>query len=143
MTQTFKERMLALGDDFARVQAAKDGAYAERNMVVAGLAVLAMQQGWTVGVGLHDPSDVAWEPEWRSIVFIDLPTGQVSWHVHEEMMGLFRSLPVYPGQWDGHTTAEKYRRLAALRFWVHAKDQAAGAEPLPPEPFTAEKEHDG
>lgn len=143
MTQTFKDRVLALADDFARAQQAKDGAYAERNMVVGALVALAVNQGWTVGLAIHDPMDAAWEDEWRNIVFIDLPTGQVSWHVHDAQMSLFRSLPWYAGEWDGHTTPEKYKRLAALSYWVHAKDRATAAEPLPPELEAAAKEHEG
>ena len=39
------------------------------------------------------------EPEWP-VVYIELPTGQVSWH-----------MPQHPVPWDGHDTEEKYRRI--------------------------------
>jgi hypothetical protein len=37
-------------------------------------------------------------PEWP-VVYIELPTGQVSWHV-----------PQHPLKWDGHTVDQKYER---------------------------------
>lgn len=53
--------------------------------------------GYPAGVRI-DPA----EPEWPT-VYIELPTGQVSWH-----------MPQHPEMWDGHDTAEKYRRLRAF-----------------------------
>jgi hypothetical protein len=37
--------------------------------------------------------------EWP-VAFIELPTGQVSWH-----------MPQHPVVWDGHTAEEKYERI--------------------------------
>jgi hypothetical protein len=96
--------------------AAKDQAYAERNMCVAALAKVAVSEGFHAWRGLHvgDP----WEDDWRNIVFIGLPTGQVSWHIHDAELPLFSFLPLRRGadwDWDGHDTAEKYRRLATWR----------------------------
>lgn len=49
-------------------------------------------------------------------VFIDLPTGQVSWHVHDSELALFDFLPTSDQRcWDGHSTDEKYERLLAWR----------------------------
>ena len=48
-------------------------------------------------------------------MYVDLPTGQVSWHFHDSQAYLFDDLPPYTKQWDGHNTEEKYRRVAALR----------------------------
>jgi hypothetical protein len=94
----------------------KDGAYSERNKCVALLAKLAIKNGWTAGVTAHPPEDKNWEDDWRTIVFIDTPAGQVSWHFHDSEMDLIEGLPGYVGNWDGHDTPEKYRRVnAALR----------------------------
>ena len=50
------------------------------------------------------------EPEWP-ILYIDLPTGQVSWHIpKKEMIG---DWPIYQGQWDGHDLGTKRNRLKA------------------------------
>lgn len=110
----FKERVAELVDDYVRLNNVKDSAYTERNKCVACVVALAKVQGYRCGLSLHDPMDVAWEHEWRNIVFVDLPTGQVSWHIHDSQMPLFTGLPYYAGTWDGHTTEEKYKRLEAF-----------------------------
>ena len=72
-------------------------------------------------------------------MFIDLPTGQASWHYHDREAHLFAGLPPYTKPWDGHTTPEKYERLAALRNVraVHTPPAAEIRYPrqLPPEMF--------
>lgn len=98
----------------AELEAQKDAAYAERNQCVAALARLALRLGWRAGTASHPAEDTAWEPDWRTLVFMDLPTGQVSWHLHDREAPLLEGLPRYGGPWDGHSTDEKYARLAAL-----------------------------
>jgi len=89
-----------------------DEVYRERNMCVVGIARLALFLGYKAGIGQHkDKPGEEWESDWRNIVFIDLPAGQVSWHIHDSELELFSFLPVYVGEWDGHDTAEKYRRV--------------------------------
>jgi hypothetical protein len=56
----------------------------------------AHQAGLKAGIGF-DPA----EPEWP-VVYIELPTGQVSWH-----------MPAHPVPYDGHSTPEKYERVRA------------------------------
>lgn len=86
--------------------------YAERNKVVAALAVMARRAGWKCGIGTH--LGETWEPDWRTTILIDLPTGQVSWHVHDSEVQWFAFLGPYDGKWDGHSTVAKYERLANL-----------------------------
>lgn len=86
---------------------AADSLYAERNQLVALLAQL-----YPAGTKRTDIE--GWEPEWHGCVYIDLPTGQASWHYHEREAGLFAGLPTYTGEWDGHTTELKYERVAKL-----------------------------
>lgn len=95
-----------------------DDVYAERNKVVAALAALAVRMGWPAGTAR--PPIPGWDEAWLNCVYIDLPTGQVSWHYHDRDSDLFGFLPPYRGVWDGHDTAEKYRRVLALRG--HAAD---------------------
>lgn len=92
--------------------------YTERARMVASLAGLAMFLGESVGLGEHDPADTNWDPEWRTIVFVDLPDGnggvlQASWHISDSDRHLVQHLPKYEGAWDGHTTSQKYERMAA------------------------------
>jgi hypothetical protein len=89
-----------------------DDVYLERNQVVAALAACALRLGWRAGVLLTDI--LGWEPEWQGCVYIDLPTGQVSWHYHDSQADLFAFLPPYDGTYDCHSTAEKYARVTAL-----------------------------
>lgn len=102
------EKFMPLDSLIAELRAEKDGAYEERNRVVAVLARL-----FPAGLKKTNISD--WSPEWHGCVYIDLPTGQVSWHFHDSQAHLFKGLPAYEGQWDGHDTEEKYRRVAALK----------------------------
>ena len=91
---------------------AKDGAYWERNQLVAVLTKVF--PAWREK---HPDSDIAWEDDWRNIVFIELPTGQTSWHIHDSEYDSFKDLPQSAHgicSWDGHTTEEKYARLAKL-----------------------------
>ncbi len=83
---------------------ALNAAYRERAHLVAHLAA-----SFPSTIGYHDPS----EPDW-AVVIIDLPTGQVSWHVSPQDMDLFTRVPrTEISMWDGHNTEEKYARLDA------------------------------
>lgn len=88
-------------------ESAADLAYAERNRVVAALARCFPS-------GIRKTDIPGWDPEWQNCVFIDLPTGQASWHYHDREAANFADLPPYTKPWDGHDTEEKYGRLAAL-----------------------------
>lgn len=84
-----------------------DAAYTERNRLVAFLARKFPS-------GLRKTEIEGWDPEWHGCVFIDTPEGQMSWHYHDSDAHLFAGLPPYEKPWDGHTTPEKYERLARL-----------------------------
>ena len=78
-----------------------DAAYAERNRLVSALSKLF-------------PAAVYCDGVW-SAVYIELPTGQVSWHFGDRDAELFAHLPVAArNPWDGHDTVTKYARLEAL-----------------------------
>lgn len=94
----------------------KNAAYVERNKCVALVARMAVALGLEAGLGRHEEEDKSWEDDWRNIVFIELPTGQVSWHIHDSDLPMFNWLSGYEGGWDGHTTEEKYERVLAARF---------------------------
>jgi hypothetical protein len=98
--------------------AAKDGAYHERDMVVA-----ALSKCFPSHLSRHSDEDTAWEDDWRWIVYIELPTGQASWHIHDSEFDLFNHLEVRPNNWDGHNTERKYKRLAAVRTTITYIDE--------------------
>lgn len=83
----------------------KDEAYTERNRLVALLSKL-----WPAHLAQHG-DDPSWSEDWRTIVCIHSPQGQLTWHVHDSHVPLFAHLPDGDNHWDGHTTEEKYRRI--------------------------------
>src|SRR5579859_7928922 len=84
---------------------ALDAVYSERNQCVALIARMALQIGYPVG--LRTSSD--FEPGWQKCIMMDLPTGQVSWHIKDSELGLLAGVPEYTEEWDGHDTEEKYK----------------------------------
>jgi len=92
-----------LGDTINNLNAA----YRERAHLVALLAAI-----YPSHIGPAPDTDPSW-----SIVYVQLPTGQASWHIARSDMPLFAHVPTSDPtktHWDGHTTAEKYERIARL-----------------------------
>lgn len=71
-----------------------DTDYDARYRLVFRALVLALAEDLKAGVRI-DPAEPGWP-----VVYIELPTGQVSWH-----------MPEHQTAWDGHDTDEKYRRV--------------------------------
>ncbi len=68
--------------------------YDKRNRMVIRAVSLALYIGYDAGFRI-DPKEQDWP-----VAFIELPTGQVSWH-----------LPPHKHEWDGHTTEAKFQRI--------------------------------
>lgn len=81
--------------------------YADRNQVAMLAAAFALSLGLPAGWAV-DPK----EPSFP-VLIVSLPHGhgQISFHVPEQEATQFDIGP-YPGEWDGHTTAVKRRRIA-------------------------------
>ncbi|MBP7823564.1 hypothetical protein KA050_04395, partial [Candidatus Gracilibacteria bacterium] len=86
----------------------KNDAYHERDMLVCTLTKL-----FPAYLARHSEEE-EWEYDWRWIVYIDIPTGQVSWHIHDSERAMFDHLEVKENNWDGHNTQRKYERLLAI-----------------------------
>lgn len=100
----------ALEGRVAGLEAEKDGAYSERDKLVSVLSKV-----YPASLERHQPENDNWENDWRWVVFVDTPTGQVSWHIHDSELPMFSHLRRNAGRvWDGHTTDEKYNRLARI-----------------------------
>lgn len=95
-------------DGIAGLRDVIDGAYTERNALVRALTKV-----WPSYLARH-PEGEGWDPEWMWIVFVDSPAGQLCWHVHAGEVDMFDHLEVRDNNWDGHTTDQKYARLASL-----------------------------
>jgi hypothetical protein len=78
-----------------------DSLYSER----AHLVALLMKD--YKGSYKEDPEEEGW-----MIVYADIPTGQVSWHIAPADRHLFENLRFAPDiEWDWHTTDAKYARV--------------------------------
>lgn len=81
--------------------------YKERAMCISLIVKMAQALGLTVGMQI-DPKE---GEEWP-VVYVDLPSGQVSWHINrDDFNKFFGSLPEYKDKWDGHDTTTKYNRV--------------------------------
>ncbi len=122
MTSHLETSLEQIGFDVARaidaavaLRKTKDAAYAERDRLVALLASF-----FPSSVEQHLGAE--WEDDWRNVVFIDLPTGQVTWHIHDSELPLFAHVPRSQGRkWDGHTNDVKWNRVATLAAFSKAK----------------------
>jgi hypothetical protein len=94
----------ALAAEHDAQQLAKDAAYLERNKLVALLASVFPS-------GKKRTEIRGWSDDWHGCVYIDFPWGQASWHYHDSQEHLFSHLQAYEGEWDGHTTDQKYAAI--------------------------------
>ena len=92
-------------DRIEKLEKARDGAYTERNRLVAFIASIYPS-------GVKKTAIPGWDEAWHNCVYIDLSVGQASWHYHNDEAHLFAHFPPYESEWDGHTTEEKYERLS-------------------------------
>lgn len=83
--------------------------YWERNQLVVFLTKLFPSY-----LALHTPTHETWGTEWRYVVIVETPRGQLSWHIHESEKPYFDHLEIQENTWDGHTTEKKYQRLLSL-----------------------------
>ena len=83
-----------------KLESTPDEAYLDRNLCVQAMVKMAMKLGY--GAGIKEDS------KWP-ILYIDLPTGQVSWHIPKNE--IVCHFPKYQGKWDGHSVEEKRKRI--------------------------------
>jgi len=98
-----------MNKEIKELEKQKDFAYYERNQLVALLSKV-----FPSSIGIHEGDD--WEIDWRHIIYVNFPSGQASWHIHDSELKHFTHLTVNPFiKWDGHSTEEKYRRVSAIK----------------------------
>mgnify|MGYP001560934242 CR=1 FL=1 len=88
-------------------RAGKQQAYLERSHLVAALARMFY-------AGIRQTKIDGWSPDWYGCVYIDLPSGQISYHYHDSHAHLFDGLPPYNKPWDGHDKDTVHKRLSEL-----------------------------
>ena len=96
-----------LREALEKKDADKDEAYLQRNNLVAALARIYPS-------GIMRTNIPGWSEDWHGCCFIDLPSGQISYHYHDSHAYLFDGLPPYKKVWDGHDKETVHKRLAAL-----------------------------
>jgi len=96
----------AMGRKLHEHHASKNQAYTERNVLVALLARLFPS-------GIRPTAIEGWNPDWNNCVYIDLPSGQVSFHYHDKDAALFKELPPYTQPYDGHSKEDAMARIQA------------------------------
>ena len=100
--------------------------YRERAQVVAFLAAC-----YPSSIEFADDAPGWW------LLFVDTPAGQMSWHIADDDLELFASVGKSTNPaWDGHTTGQKYERLAELTLRMASAGGVAGlvaavAQPAP------------
>jgi hypothetical protein len=111
------ERPLMADEDvMLSLSRAKDQAYLERNYVVAALARAFPS-------GTRKTAIDGWSEDWHGCVYIDLPSGQVSYHYHDSQAFLFEGLPSYTKPWDGHDKNTVHYRLLAVQSSEQDSDE--------------------
>lgn len=107
-----EDRAASIERELLALRRSRDTAYAERDMVLAVVARMALQLGYPVGVGMDFPGDETdGTPDFGTVIFVELPTGQISFHVRDAERTWFAFLPRYDHDWDGHSTPVKYERM--------------------------------
>ena len=89
-----------------KLRAGQNVAYDERSRLIAFVT-----RCFPSYLARHPAEDESWDHDWRWIVFVDTPHGQLSWHISDSHIDMFSHLERKENNWDGHTTTEKYARL--------------------------------
>lgn len=102
-----------LRNQITKAETERDGAYRERAQLLAWLAALHP------AVRTLAP-DVT-EPGWQILYLNPTTGGQMSWHIAPQDIELFEHVEYVPAGsgdqralWDGHTTEQKYDRIATV-----------------------------
>lgn len=99
-----RQRIAELEARVADLEARMERIYRERAIAASLAARMALLAGHEAGVGVD--ANESWDPEWRQVLYVDLPTGdgrtgQISWHLGPDNADLVEGLPVYGKAWDG------------------------------------------
>jgi len=112
-------QLQSANDAIMRLVRQKDGAYEERDRLVAALTKVFPSH-----VTRHkDTPGENWDKDWLNVVCVHLPTGQATWHIHDSETPWFSHLngvELECGGYDGYATYEKYQRVYDLPVtWLH------------------------
>lgn len=82
-------------DEAVKTQEKLNTIYEQRNLLAIALAQLVP------GSGVGTDNNLLWSPAWRTVVYLHLPRGQVTFHMAPgQQEAAISNLPQYDGQWD-------------------------------------------
>jgi len=105
----------------------KREAYDRKNWSLANLSMALVEHAPTLGIRWGWKLDLAAEGPHCWVIYIELPTGQVSFHSGQRGPS---TQPTYPGEWD-RSRASAERILAWCATLLGNPDPATGAELQP------------
>lgn len=89
-----------------------DDVYHQRNMLALALAKHTLELGLEAGIGI-DPDEPS--PDWRFVLYIDVPGGQLSYHLAPHEVAMFTDqLPSYSKRWDGSSKDQHHHLIEVL-----------------------------
>lgn len=78
---------------------ATNRAYTQRAIAAVAFAHTVLALGGTAGIGRDNRED---QPDnWRVVLYVDTPAGQLSWHIAPNDQAMIQGLPNYTKPWDG------------------------------------------
>jgi hypothetical protein len=89
-----------------RAKAYRGAAYDTKQWSMDQLCGLLLDHAAAIGVDAWGWREDPEQPVHRQVLYIDLPTGQVSFHTGQRLAG-----PDYPGSWDGIKGQQEHRIL--------------------------------
>ena len=89
-------------------------AYTERNILASIACKMAIALGFKAGIGKDNNED--WDDEWRNLIYIELPNGQISYHIAPHDLSVIKDLPEYDGKWDGTFLSKDLKTSVNLSY---------------------------
>lgn len=107
-------------------------AMTEEQIITLSLtATLALEAGYPAGILPLDESRAP-DTEWRYVLVIDLPVGQISFPVPAALLPHFRSIPRYVGSWYGYTSeGQQHLRMLAPGCAVNGYSETVRCQATP------------
>lgn len=99
-------------------------AYTERAIAAVLAAKMALLAGYNAGIGSDENED--WDPEWRVVLYVDFPGGQVCWHIAPNDQHLLDGLPRYAKPWDGQWESRDGVRIKKLNVGRVRESRSCG-----------------
>lgn len=112
-----QDKIEELNDEIYSQKNRINSAYTQRSIAAVAFAHTVLSLGGTAGVGRDNNEDKP--DEWRVVLYVDTPAGQMSWHIAPTDQYMLEGLPQYSGTWDGNWNSAD---LTFYKRFIDAKD---------------------